>query len=100
MSGVDDYASAAKPVIDWDAPAARERLVDSAAKDPRACLAVLDGREVDPVVEQAGRLLATVTPTTGGSSNTCLSMAGGSRHGCTARVPTAENFVMWRPPAV
>ncbi len=60
MSGRDDYASAAKPVIDWDDRSARETLIDGCAKDARACLAVLDGRDLDPAAEQAGRLLATV----------------------------------------
>lgn len=61
MSGRDDYASVAKPVIDWEDHSAREGLIDGCAKDARAALAVLDGRELDPAVEQAGRLLATVT---------------------------------------
>lgn len=56
----DDYASSAKPQIDWDDAAAREALVDSRAKDAFACLAVLDGRELAPVVAEAARLLATV----------------------------------------
>lgn len=60
MSGRDDYASVAKPVIDWEDCSARERLIDGCAKDARAALAVLDGRELDPAAEQAGRLLATV----------------------------------------
>jgi IS5 family transposase len=56
----DDYASAAKPQIDWDDAAEREALVDSAARDALACLALLDGRELAPAVTQAARLLATV----------------------------------------
>jgi hypothetical protein len=60
LGGSDDYASAAKPQIDWDDPAAREALVDSRATDARACLAVLDGCQLDPVVAQAAALLATV----------------------------------------
>jgi hypothetical protein len=56
----DDYASAAKPQIDWDDAAEREALVDSAARDALACLALLDGRELAPAVAQAARLLATV----------------------------------------
>ncbi len=60
MSGRDDYVSVAKPVIDWEDHLAREELIDGCAKDARAALAVLDGRELDPAVEQAGRLLATV----------------------------------------
>ena len=60
MSGRDDYASVAKPVIDWEDCSARERLIDGCAKDARAALAVLDGRELEAAAEQAGRLLATV----------------------------------------
>ena len=56
----DDYASASKPQIDWDDQAARDCLVDSRAKDAYACLAILDGRELAPKVEEAARLLATV----------------------------------------
>ena len=60
LGGSDDYASAAKPQIDWDDPAAQQALVDSRATDARACLAVLDGCQLDPVVAQAAALLATV----------------------------------------
>jgi len=56
----DDYASAAKPQIDWDDVSAREALIDERAKDAFACLALLDGRELDPVVAEAMALLATV----------------------------------------
>ena len=57
----DDYAAAGKPACDYDDAAAREELVDALAKDARALLAVLDGRELDPVLGQAAKLLATVT---------------------------------------
>jgi transposase len=60
MKSGDDYASASKPQIDWDDPAARDGLVDSRAKDAYACLAVLDGRELAEKVGEAARLLATV----------------------------------------
>ena len=60
LSSGDDYASTGKPQIDWDDPVAREALVDSRARDGYACLAVLDGRELDEEVTQAGQLLATV----------------------------------------
>jgi Transposase DDE domain len=60
LGSSDDYASTAKPQIDWDDPVAREALVDSRATDARACLAVLDGCQLDPVVAQAAALLATV----------------------------------------
>lgn len=56
----DDYASGGKPSCDWDDPAARERLVAELAADGFACLAVLDGRELDEAVTQAAALLATV----------------------------------------
>src|SRR6266508_2531842 len=51
----DDYATAGKPVCDYDDPAAREALVDA-----MALLAVLDGAELDAPVEQAAQLLAQV----------------------------------------
>src|SRR3984893_15765577 len=57
----DDYAAAGKPACDYDDAAAREELVDALAKDARALLAALDGRELDPVPGQAAKLLATVT---------------------------------------
>jgi len=56
----DDYASAAKPQIDWDDPEAREALIDSRARDAFACLALLDGRQLGPAVADAAQLLATV----------------------------------------
>lgn len=56
----DDYATSAKPQIDWDDPAAREELIDWRAKDAFACLAVLDGRELGATLAQAAALLATV----------------------------------------
>jgi hypothetical protein len=56
----DDYASSAKPQVDWDDEDAREALIDSRAKDGYACLLALEGRELDPVVGQAAALLATV----------------------------------------
>jgi hypothetical protein len=56
----DDYAAAGKPVCDYDDAAARRVLVDALAKDGTAVLGVLDGRELGPVLAQAGALLATV----------------------------------------
>ena len=56
----DDYTAAGKPVCDYDDPAARAEMVDALARDGAALLAVLDGRELDEAVEQAGALLATV----------------------------------------
>jgi IS5 family transposase len=60
LSSGDDYATSAKPMIDWDDEAAREGLVDSRAKDAYACLVVLEGTELGPLVAQAALLLATV----------------------------------------
>ncbi len=56
----DDYAVAGKPVCDYDDASAREALVDALARDGLACLAVLDGRELEPAVTRAAELLATV----------------------------------------
>ena len=56
----DQYASAAKPQIDWDDAEARERLIDSRAKDGFACLAALEGRQLSEPVAEAAALLATV----------------------------------------
>ena len=60
MTSGDDYASSAKPQIDWDDPDARETLIDSRARDAYACLALLDGRELPLAVAEAAELLATV----------------------------------------
>jgi hypothetical protein len=48
LTSGDDYASSAKPHIDWR------------ARDAMACLALLDGRKPDAAVGQAAELLATV----------------------------------------
>ena len=56
----DSYATAGKPVCDYEDRSAREALVDALARDALACLAVLDGRELEPSVAQAAELLATV----------------------------------------
>ena len=56
----DDYATSAKPQIDWDDQACREQLIDSRAKDALSCLALLDGEELEPRVAEAAKLLATV----------------------------------------
>jgi IS5 family transposase len=56
----DDYASTAKPQIDWDDATVREALIDSRARDGFALLALLEGRGLNQGVDQAARLLATV----------------------------------------
>jgi IS5 family transposase len=60
LSSGDDYASSAKPAIDWDDPDAQAELIDSRAKDAYACLVLLEGRELDNEVNEAMALLATV----------------------------------------
>lgn len=56
----DDYADAGKPVCDYDDKSARAALIDALARDAFALLGVLDGRDLDPRLRQAGELLATV----------------------------------------
>ena len=56
----DDYASSAKPQIDWDDQTAREELIDSRAKDGYAILAYLDGCQLEEPLAEAVELLATV----------------------------------------
>jgi hypothetical protein len=60
LASGDEYASTAKPVIDWDDAAAREALVDSRARDGHALLSALDGLTLPDVVGQAAGLLAVV----------------------------------------
>jgi IS5 family transposase len=60
LSSGDDYASSAKPMIDWDDREAQAELIDSRAKDAYTCLALLDGEELDDEVKKAMALLATV----------------------------------------
>ncbi len=59
LSG-DDYATTAKPQIDWDDTGAREELIDTRARDAFACLMILEGRELSVEVREAAELLATV----------------------------------------
>jgi IS5 family transposase len=56
----DDYASAGKPVCDYEDRDTREALIDALAKDARALLGALDGRELSTGVGQAAALLAAV----------------------------------------
>jgi hypothetical protein len=56
----DDYASAGKPVCDYEDRQAREAMIDALAKDAHALLVALDGRELPDGVTQAGALLAAV----------------------------------------
>ncbi len=60
LASGDDYATTAKPQIDWDDTAAREELIDSRARDAFACLLLLEGRELSTEVQEAAELLATV----------------------------------------
>ena len=56
----DDYRRAGKPICDYDDPDARARFVDALAKDARALLGALDGREPGEAVMGAARVLAAV----------------------------------------
>lgn len=56
----DDYATAGKPVCDWEDKTAREALIDALARDAYALLAHLDGRTLDADVARAAKLVATV----------------------------------------
>jgi Transposase DDE domain/Transposase domain (DUF772) len=60
LASDEDYASLAKPQIDWDDQAARAALVDARARDAHAVLGVLAGRPLTPAVAEAVRLLAAV----------------------------------------
>jgi hypothetical protein len=60
LTSGDDYASAGKPSIDWDDPAARDALIDSRSRDAFAVLALLEGRKLTEPVGQAAQLVATV----------------------------------------
>jgi hypothetical protein len=60
LSREEDYATAGKPVCDYEDSAAREALVDALAKDAHALLLALDDTEPDPAVTRAGQLLAQV----------------------------------------
>jgi hypothetical protein len=60
ISSGDAYTDTAKPVIDWTDAGERDALVDSRARDGYALLAVLAGRVLEPEVDQAAHLLATV----------------------------------------
>jgi DDE family transposase/transposase-like protein DUF772 len=60
LASAEDYASLAKPQIDWDDQAARAALVKARARDGHAVLGVLQGRSLAAAVAQAARLLAVV----------------------------------------
>lgn len=60
MSSGDDYASSAKPQIDWSDQAARDELIASRARDAGACLEHLEGQTLSHSLQEAVQLLATV----------------------------------------
>jgi hypothetical protein len=60
LGSAEDYASLAKPQIDWDDQAARAALVDARARDAHAVLEFLQGRRLPTAVVQAARLVAAV----------------------------------------
>lgn len=56
----DDYASAGKPVCDYEDRAAREALVDALATDAQALLLSLEEQQLPAALKQAAELLAAV----------------------------------------
>jgi hypothetical protein len=56
----DEYRTAGKPVCDYDDRVAREELIDALARDARALLVALDGRELSAELARAAALLASV----------------------------------------
>jgi hypothetical protein len=60
LASGEEYASLAKPPIDWDDQAARAALVDARARDAHAVLEILQGRSLATAVAEAARLLAAV----------------------------------------
>jgi len=56
----DDYATAGKPVCDYEDRAAREALIDALAKDAGALLLALDGKVLGAALSEAAALLATL----------------------------------------
>jgi hypothetical protein len=60
LTSGEEYASLAKPQIDWDDQAARAALVERRARDAHAVLGVLEGRLLPAAVAQAARLLGAV----------------------------------------
>lgn len=60
LASGDDYASLAKPQIDWDDQAARAALVDARARDAHAVLKLLQGRPLPAAVAEAARLLGAI----------------------------------------
>jgi hypothetical protein len=60
LASADDYASLAKPRINWDDQGARAALVEARARDACAVLGALAGRSLPTAVAEAARLLAAV----------------------------------------
>jgi hypothetical protein len=60
LASGEEYASLAKPQIDWDDQVARAALVDARARDAQAVLGVLAGRPLTQAMAEAVRLLAAV----------------------------------------
>jgi hypothetical protein len=60
LASDQEYASAAKPQIDWDDQAARAALVDTRARDAHAVLEFLQDRVLPTAVAEAARLVAAV----------------------------------------
>ena len=107
----DDYATAGKPVCDYDDAVARKVLVDALAKDAMALLVVLHGRTLPDLVMQAGKLLATLvgatltreptgcSPSPAGSPRTGSSPPWTPRPATATRLPptpTTGTRLTWR----
>ncbi len=60
LASGEEYASLAKPQVDWDDQAARAAPVDARARDAHALLGVLQARLLPTAVAEAARLLAAV----------------------------------------
>ena len=73
--GKEDYASAGKPMCDYEDRAAREALVDALAKDAHALLRTLDGRQLSPGVKQAAELLGRWSARTWRATMVCSALS-------------------------
>jgi hypothetical protein len=60
LSGDDDYRGAGKPACDWNDADARAGVIDRLGCDGVALLGVLEGCRLEPALDQAAELLATV----------------------------------------
>jgi len=95
----DEYRSAGKPVCDYDDREAREALVDALARDARALLCALDGRELGAALAEAARLLAAVVGQDLDEAQTAsFGSRGGSPGTGSSRPSTRRPATATRPP--